>query len=171
MLQCYPIYILLVFCFNIKYVSLEDVTNIPTTEAIDFTSINPAVACKFQPNGYDCDGSNRFLPKFYYDLKMEDCKTAFIGTCPHNLNTFKTLSECHHTCRDVGLHRIPKSLSPRIFCRLQYDFGNCNGYHQKWYYDVTARTCKGFSYSGCGGNMNRFATQQICSAACMPMGL
>ncbi|XP_050361068.1 kunitz-type serine protease inhibitor bitisilin-3-like isoform X2 [Nymphalis io] len=142
MLQWYQIYILSVFLFDIKYVNLQNITPVlpPTTEIIDFTNINPAVACKFQPNGYDCDGSDLYVPKFYFDLKMEDCKTAFVGSCPHNLNVFKTLSDCHQTCRDVGLHRIPKTMSPRIFCRLQYDFGHCNGYYQNHQDRIEQRT-------------------------------
>ncbi|XP_045458538.1 actinia tenebrosa protease inhibitors-like [Melitaea cinxia] len=133
---------------------------------VDFMSLDALVYCKFQPNGYDCDGKGYLRPRFYYDLKMEGCKTAYVSNCPHNLNVFNTLSECHETCRDIGIHQAPKDLSLGIICRLQYDFGNCNGYHPKWYYDISTRRCKGFSYSGCGGNMNRFATQQLCATAC-----
>ncbi|CAH0716037.1 unnamed protein product, partial [Brenthis ino] len=76
-----------------------------------------------------------------------------------------------NTTEDFGMHRLSGNLSLRIICRLQFDFGSCDGYHPKWYFDITTRRCKGFSYSGCGGNLNRFATQQMCATMCSgPMG-
>ncbi|CAH2985578.1 unnamed protein product [Chilo suppressalis] len=125
------------------------------------------VLCKFQPNEYDCEKKGRYPTYgFYYDIKMEDCKTAQFGTCPHNVNNFKTLSICQDTCRDAGQETIKRNLSADIFCRLQPDFGNCNDYYPMWYFDMSQHACKGFSFSGCGGNANRFHTAQICTAKC-----
>ncbi|XP_045784733.1 kunitz-type serine protease inhibitor bitisilin-3-like [Maniola jurtina] len=159
------LFILPVLCFNTK--NNRTNSNCTTTpEYIHFLNLDQATICKFQPNGHDCDGTGWSRQRFYYDLKLEDCKTSSIGNCPFNLNTFTTLSDCHNTCRDVGAKPVPAALAPRIFCRLQFDFGRCNSYHPSWYYDVTIRRCRGFSYSGCGGNRNRFRSQQACSTAC-----
>ncbi|XP_069364834.1 thrombin inhibitor hemalin-like [Maniola hyperantus] len=159
------LFVLPVLCFDSKNNS-TDVNNTTTPESIHFINLDQGVICKFQPNSYDCDGSGWSRPRFYFDLKLEDCKSYYIGNCPYNLNAFNTLSECHNTCRDVGTKRAPTNLTSRIFCRLQHDFGHCDSYHPSWFYDVTIRRCRGFSYSGCGGNMNRFQSQQDCSKAC-----
>ncbi|XP_039763971.1 boophilin-H2-like [Pararge aegeria] len=159
------LFVLPALCFNIKNGSLDQ-NHTTTPESIHFQNLDMTVICKFQPNGYDCDETRLFRPKFYYDLKLEDCRAYSIGSCPYNLNTFDTLSECHDGCRDVGIEPVPTDLTPRIFCRFQYDFGHCNGYNPRWYYDMTTRRCRGFSYSGCGGNFNRFLTQQACATVC-----
>ncbi|XP_059054488.1 kunitz-type serine protease inhibitor A-like [Achroia grisella] len=124
------------------------------------------VWCKLQPNGYDCNGKGFTSSRFYYDLKMEDCKTFTFGQCPRDKNHFNTLKECQQQCRDSGFHTIKGNLSQKISCRLQPDFGKCNDYYPMWYFDLSVRACKGFSYSGCGGNSNRFATAQICTGTC-----
>lgn len=36
----------------------------------------------------------------------------------------------------------------------------------RWYFDMSTRACRGFSYSGCGGNHNRFPNSQMCNAVC-----
>ncbi|XP_028156292.1 PI-actitoxin-Aeq3a-like [Ostrinia furnacalis] len=97
---------------------------------------------------------------------MEDCKTAKFGNCPQNMNQFNSLSECQDRCRDPGQHAIKVNLSESIYCRLQPDFGQCNDYYPLWYFDISIRSCRGFSYSGCGGNHNRFPNAQICAAVC-----
>ncbi|XP_052746578.1 tissue factor pathway inhibitor-like [Bicyclus anynana] len=157
-----------VICYGIKNESSElNITTTPTTpESFHFIKLDTTVTCKFQPNGYDCHGTGQFRPKYFYDLQLQDCKSYTIGSCPFNLNAYNTLSECHNTCRDYGTHPAPTDLKPRIFCRFQQDFGHCNGYNPRWYFDMTSRRCRGFSYSGCGGNLNRFDTQQDCVSVC-----
>ncbi|KAJ2954242.1 hypothetical protein O0L34_g2488 [Tuta absoluta] len=134
----------------------------------DLSLLKWETLCKLQPNGHNC-GEHGVTRKFYYDIKMQDCKTADIGKkCANNLNQFDTVTLCHENCQEFGLHKIRHKLAPGIFCRLQHDFGGCNEYHPRFYFDVTSKQCKGFAYSGCGGNANRFSSFQLCSAICMP---
>ena len=73
-------------------------------------------------------------------------------------------------------------------CSLDKDPGPCKGYSQRWYYDKDAESCtqvhsllqliKGktsclqlwfpfqFSYFGCLGNKNNFASREQCEARC-----
>lgn len=51
-------------------------------------------------------------------------------------------------------------------CRLLVDSGACFAYRTAWYFDFLTRTCLPFTYSGCGGNGNRFPDQQQCEQRC-----
>ncbi|XP_062524562.1 actinia tenebrosa protease inhibitors-like isoform X1 [Bombyx mori] len=133
----------------------------------DISSHDWTVLCKFQANRFDCTNGKELYRKFYYDLKMEDCKTFNFGQCPNSMNHFDTLDDCQSTCRDRGLRPIDYNISAKIYCQLQPDFGECNSYYPMWYFDVSHRTCHGFSYSGCGGNKNRFPDSQTCSTTCI----
>ncbi|CAG4955522.1 unnamed protein product [Colias eurytheme] len=97
---------------------------------------------------------------------MENCIAKYVGQCDYEFNTFSNLKECYEACRDSTRKEIKGNITAKIFCRLQPDFGRCNSYHPMWYFDLTSRTCRGFSYSGCGGNMNRFPSQQDCVTSC-----
>ncbi|CAK1588606.1 unnamed protein product [Parnassius mnemosyne] len=133
----------------------------------DLTFYDPEVLCKIQPSKYDCDEKG-LVSAYYYDIKLQDCRSYEFGKCKLNVNQFTSLSDCHNTCRESGIKPIPK-LTPSMYCRLQPDFGNCNSYHPMWYFELDTRTCRGFSYSGCGGNFNRFSTSKICSDVCQGM--
>ena len=37
---------------------------------------------------------------------------------------------------------------------------------QRWYYEPASRTCRQFTFGGCGGNGNNFVTLRDCEAAC-----
>ncbi|XP_064200312.1 collagen alpha-6(VI) chain-like [Anguilla rostrata] len=52
-------------------------------------------------------------------------------------------------------------------CSLQQDEGSCENYTLKWYFDVKQNECSHFWYGGCGGNDNRFETQEACEVLCL----
>nr|XP_011416079.2 kunitz-type serine protease inhibitor BmKTT-3-like [Crassostrea gigas] len=45
--------------------------------------------------------------------------------------------------------------------------GYCNGHYTRYYYDYYTKTCKTFSYSGCGGNNNNFLYWYFCYVKCI----
>uniref|UniRef100_A0A3Q3KYP7 Collagen alpha-1(XXVIII) chain n=1 Tax=Mastacembelus armatus TaxID=205130 RepID=A0A3Q3KYP7_9TELE len=56
-------------------------------------------------------------------------------------------------------------LEPR--CSLSLDQGTCRDYIIQWYYDKQANACAQFWYGGCGGNNNRYETEEECKKTCV----
>uniref|UniRef100_A0A3B4ZFK5 Collagen alpha-1(XXVIII) chain n=1 Tax=Stegastes partitus TaxID=144197 RepID=A0A3B4ZFK5_9TELE len=56
-------------------------------------------------------------------------------------------------------------LDPR--CNLSLDQGTCRNYSIHWYYDKQANSCAQFWYGGCGGNDNRYETEDECKKTCV----
>jgi len=52
-------------------------------------------------------------------------------------------------------------------CELAAEMGPCRASITSWYYDTTMRKCLPFTYGGCRGNANRFATEDQCTAVCV----
>ncbi|XP_077453777.1 collagen alpha-6(VI) chain isoform X2 [Stigmatopora argus] len=52
-------------------------------------------------------------------------------------------------------------------CLAEADEGDCQDYVPMWFFDGRQRSCQLFWYGGCGGNANRFASEDNCRAACL----
>ncbi|KAK2909653.1 collagen alpha-6(VI) chain-like isoform X2 [Channa argus] len=52
-------------------------------------------------------------------------------------------------------------------CFFKQDPGNCQNYTMMWFFDTEQNECSRFWYSGCGGNENRFKTQEDCENLCL----
>ncbi|XP_026727794.1 boophilin-H2-like [Trichoplusia ni] len=124
------------------------------------------VLCKFQPQSYDCSFNDTSEARFYFDTDMRDCMTFEYSDCVPSYNKFMTLTECNTNCRLSGPQHVSENYTANIYCRYQPEFGDCQNYHPMYYFDMSERRCKGFSYSGCGGNRNKFQSPIVCKAVC-----
>lgn len=51
-------------------------------------------------------------------------------------------------------------------CHLPMDPGDCDGICPRWFFNTHSGRCEEFSYGCCGGNANKFRTEQECLNAC-----
>ncbi|XP_037499145.1 boophilin-H2-like [Rhipicephalus sanguineus] len=65
----------------------------------------------------------------------------------------------------LGTAYAAATLSP--LCELELDKGECGRSQQKWGFNNSTGKCELFSYSGCGGNDNRFDEKYACERACI----
>lgn len=71
-------------------------------------------------------------------------------------------SQIYHT--KMSLSEV-SPLDPR--CSLSLNQGPCRNYTIHWYYDKQANSCAQFWYGGCGGNDNRYETEEECKKTCV----
>ncbi|CAD6191598.1 unnamed protein product [Caenorhabditis auriculariae] len=109
--------------------------------------------------------------RFYYDRDYGRCSQTWYLGCGGNANNFFSFELCQRTCAAdsrTGLERKPRASSHVCF-EGPGDKGKCFGNSsrpvQRWTYSSQFK-CVQFSYSGCGGNDNRFATQADCEETC-----
>lgn len=65
--------------------------------------------------------------------------------------------------------KCPSTEAPSVDarCLLTLEQGTCRQYKIHWYYDKQANSCAQFWYGGCGGNDNRFKTEEECKKTCV----
>ena len=51
---------------------------------------------------------------------------------------------------------------------MSVDVGDGDGDFKLWYYNNAGRECEEFSYTGKGGNENRFKNKHSCEQTCIP---
>lgn len=52
-------------------------------------------------------------------------------------------------------------------CNQEQDSGPCGVWELKFYYNKNTRQCDQFYYGGCGGNGNRFSSENECQSICI----
>ncbi|XP_069673465.1 papilin isoform X4 [Periplaneta americana] len=127
-----------------------------------------------------CSGS---MTQWYYDRSAGACFEFDYGGCQGNANRFNDRQQCEEHCRVItgstAAALVPDTLilttqAPFIspdeglssICNAPVDTGSCTEEHPLWYYDSIKGVCHSFIYSGCGGNANRFQSQEQCERHC-----
>ncbi|XP_049337395.1 collagen alpha-4(VI) chain isoform X2 [Astyanax mexicanus] len=110
-----------------------------------------------------------YEPRWFYDRRTGKCTHFWYGGCDGNSNRFLTEAECFETCGGLDIESLLKDM-PSIsedVCQLPHDLGKCYNFALKWHFDTSIQECTRFWYGGCGGNGNRFETQEECEARCL----
>jgi len=122
-----------------------------------------------------CSGS---VTQWYYDRSTDACYEFDYGGCQGNANRFSDRQQCEEHCKVItgstaaslepGTLILTTHAPPFItdICNTPVDTGPCTEEHAAWYFDSNTRACQAFIYSGCGGNANRFESEEQCERHC-----
>ncbi|KAH8295400.1 hypothetical protein KR018_010895, partial [Drosophila ironensis] len=131
--------------------------NYPTEHACNYNCRQPGVLkehCSLPKQTGDC--SER-LAKWHFSESEKRCVPFYYTGCGGNKNNFPTLESCEDHC--------PRQVAKDI-CEIPAEVGECANYEAAWYYDTKDQSCRQFYYGGCGGNQNRFSSEDACLARC-----
>ncbi|KAL5517673.1 hypothetical protein EMCRGX_G003261 [Ephydatia muelleri] len=92
--------------------------------------------------------------RYFYNVQSGECEMFVYGGCQGNRNNFKSAKQCHRFC------------NRRVVCSASSETGPCRAYIPSFFYNSTSGKCEGFVYGGCGGNANRFSTEDQCNNKC-----
>ncbi|XP_068155724.1 papilin isoform X2 [Drosophila tropicalis] len=114
-------------------------------------------ACEQPVESGPCAGN---FERWYYDNLTDVCRPFTYGGCKGNKNNYPTEHACSYSCRQPGV------LKAKDICEIPAEVGECANYESVWYYDTKEESCRQFYYGGCGGNENRFASEEACQTRC-----
>ena len=58
------------------------------------------------------------------------------------------------------------SIRTEFVCKLPKGPGSCGAYTQRWWFNANTGNCEQFTYTGCQGNDNNFASYTDCQTFC-----
>lgn len=76
-------------------------------------------------------------------------------------------NKIHHTVESLQDYDLSISPDAPEICNAPVDPGTCHSHSVRWYFDVDTASCLTFSYTGCFGNRNNFASKEKCEATCL----
>ncbi|PAA91105.1 hypothetical protein BOX15_Mlig006615g1 [Macrostomum lignano] len=104
------------------------------------------------------------LKRYYFNQTTGACEEMTYGGCLGNRNRFLTMSECKNMCEDQ-LQRDPCLYPPS---HGQICPGQTPEVSRKvmYFYRGSTKNCYEFTYKGCGGSRNLFASGEQCKEQC-----
>ncbi|XP_055618805.1 papilin isoform X1 [Toxorhynchites rutilus septentrionalis] len=116
-----------------------------------------------------------YTAHWYFDTKDSRCRQFYYGGCGGNGNNFAEEQDCISRCASGEEKQpapVPETLPQESFdtryCFLEMDSGDrdCSTWENRYFYDRSSGTCMAFTYTGCAGNENNFASFEQCDHAC-----
>ena len=81
--------------------------------------------------------------------------------------SFKGVCQCPRGTVELGDRCVePEDCPSASQCQHPIVSGLCLAYFPSWGYNTTSGQCEKFIYGGCGGNENRFCSQEECEYVC-----
>ncbi|KAL8614580.1 hypothetical protein ACOMHN_060046 [Nucella lapillus] len=94
--------------------------------------------------------------RYFYNSMSKSCEVYEKDKCDRNANNFDTASECQRAC--MGRVEV---------CSQAPDPGQCEIRSTRYFYNAKVGACQRFTYNGCEGNANNFATEAHCHQSCV----
>lgn len=131
-----------------------------------------------------CDAS---YDQWYYNKATDQCEPFVYGGCAGNTNRFNDQQSCEQRCQrrrapgspvETTTRGLLSTLRPRpepqpqinrtveALCYSRADPGQCSDNISAWFYNPAAQRCDQFVYTGCGGNENRYESEEACERSC-----
>ncbi|KAF8382411.1 mec-1 [Pristionchus pacificus] len=130
---------------------------------------------KFDKQLTEACQDGQWRERFYFDHDKSSCVPFWWDGChSESANFFRDLDSCQSLCErnvDSEIGSIASTLKEEFRCLEPKKVGECRETYPAYYYDRVHRECRPFSYSGCGGNGNRFLTLAQCEGLCRPFTL
>ena len=134
--------------------------------------------CLLQPVPGPCTEQ---LIRYYFDHSIKRCLPFVYSGCGSNGNMFENMTTCSDTCHmNDGANTtstVPPTTTPMVttttkapkpaFCNYDAVRGECGFNLKRYHFDRVSGTCKEFFWTGCGGNMNRFMSREVCFITCV----
>ncbi|XP_037294252.1 papilin-like isoform X4 [Manduca sexta] len=111
--------------------------------------------CRLPIDRGSCSGN---FGRWGFNSETRRCEQFIWGGCEGNTNRFSSEIACIQRCDPPG--------KPKPQCMENQDVGNCTEKQPAWFFSQTEDRCVPFYYTGCGGNDNRFDSEQGCAQAC-----
>lgn len=75
-------------------------------------------------------------------------------------------SKFSHFNAKLRTYYILYIIEDKSTCLMRPESGMCRAAFKMFYYNDTSKTCSTFIFGGCGGNGNKFVTEEDCKKRC-----
>ncbi|KAJ8414561.1 hypothetical protein AAFF_G00037630 [Aldrovandia affinis] len=131
------------------------------------------------------------MTRYYYDTTNHTCQKFMYGGCKGNRNNFESMDKCNTACDgasdtelsnetpsgtiskrmalagvNAGPPDSPVSTDFAEQCQAQAKTGPCRASIPRYFYNHTSGACQRFTYGGCRGNRNNYASAEECLTTC-----
>ncbi|XP_044730136.1 papilin isoform X2 [Chrysoperla carnea] len=172
-------------CQQFLYTGCEgNQNNFETIEECHRNCANSQDLCTLPKVEGPCDAS---YDQWYYNKGTDQCEPFVYGGCAGNTNRFNDQQSCEQRCQrrrapdspiETTTRGLLSTLRPRpepqpqinrtveALCYSRADPGQCSDNISAWFYNPSAQRCDQFVYTGCGGNENRYESEEACERSC-----
>lgn len=146
--------------------------NFETREQCQQRCTNVQNICSLPQVSGPCDAA---MEQWYYNQRTDTCERFTYGGCQGNDNRFDDQQSCEQQCKRAPAPQpqrpepsAPRQTgqSPEELCYATVDPGTCSDQIDAWYYNPLSQKCETFKYTGCGGNSNRYQSEEQCERSC-----
>ncbi|VDK30196.1 unnamed protein product [Gongylonema pulchrum] len=145
-----------------RFSSKAECEHLCTSEIRFYTDSEAQNICELERDSGPCTDP---VTQWYFDAHSRQCMQFTYGGCRGNENRFNSKILCERRCL---MSNETSAVTERMkeSCLLPFETGPCGDTQQLWYFDRSSQYCRLFVYGGCGGNENRFFSEDECMSFC-----